>query len=316
MKLPLLLLSCTPLLACATATTYRADSALLIPWTEEAQRRLPSPPYAARYEHEGKLLTYVASRHEHQSGCATFEVVESVFEALAPEVVIIEGLGRDRGFSPEGYSEWAGKMSGDDGAWPGGEAAYSASLALARGIPFVGAEPSRLEMRAALAESEFDLQDLIYYVTVRQIPQWKRTGEDEGKTFDGLFAEFIAAHAPAYDADPDRFSNLAAFKGWYEEKNGVPFVYQEITTQTCAPIDSEGASYLNRISVHVGVVRDAKITAVIAEMLNRYDRVLVVYGAGHHVQQGRVLEEMLGEPHRILSTPPPAGAYSVSGLAR
>ncbi len=289
------LLSCVPLFACATSEVYRADASLLVPWSAKAQRELPTPPYAARYADGDRALTFVASRHEHLSGCLTFEVVEREIELLDPQVIVIEGLTSDHGFSPEGYGEWASGMPEGD-RWVGGEAAYAASRALALDIPFIGAEPSRLAVREQIEEGPFELRDLVYYVTVRQIPQWKRSGEDEGKTFAELFDRYIVQCGRAYDIGPGEFSDLDDFEQWYAEKNERGFDYDEIDTNVTAPIASDDALFTNRISARVGAIRDAHITGVIADMLNRYDRVLVVYGAGHHVQQARVLEDMLGGP--------------------
>jgi len=64
--------------------------------------------------------------------------------------------------------------------------------------------------------------------------------------------------------------------------------------RSTAPV--EGLRFTNEVSHAVGQVRDAHLVRTIAELLNRFDRVLVVYGAGHHVQQAEVLAAMIGEP--------------------
>ena len=35
---------------------------------------------------------------------------------------------------------------------------------------------------------------------------------------------------------------------------------------------------------------------VIADMLNQYDRVFVVYGHAHHTMQQEILKELMGDP--------------------
>ena len=41
--------------------------------------------------------------------------------------------------------------------------------------------------------------------------------------------------------------------------------------------------FTNEVSLYEDVIRNTHISEVIADMLNQFDRVLVVYGAGHHV---------------------------------
>ncbi len=281
--------------ACSSTHVYRADAALLIPWTVEEHRARPDPPYAARYEHGGKSLVYVASRHEHHTGNATFAVVDREFERLEPEVVIIEGLTRANGLSPQFYREHVARLPEGD-LWPSGEAGYSAQQAVLRGIPFVGGEPTPQQIRHGMADTPFDLRDLLCYFVVRQVPQWKRTGEDEGREFAELFAELMLHLRHAYELDESELITGYEFLAWYAEKNGRPFVYDHLDSQEAAPLVHEGALYTNRISVAEDLIRNMHIGDVIAEMLNRYDRVLIVYGAGHHVQHSQVLRAMLGPP--------------------
>ncbi|MEW6074085.1 MAG: hypothetical protein AB1726_16000 [Planctomycetota bacterium] len=281
--------------ACATDPPFHADRSLLAPWSEEAQSRFPAPPYAARYRRSAKSLTYVASRHEHTPGCATFAVVEREFTHLDPEIVVIEGTATADGASPAPYRRWVESMP-PDGDWPGGEAAWSASLAMARGIPFLGGEPGPAEIRAGMAATPFDRRDLLLFYVVRQIPQWKRTGEDRRRSFADLYAEVLDHQARAYELDRATLPDPEGFAAWYAEKNGRPFEYGAITPQESAPIAGEDALYTNRISAAVGLVRDSHLANLLADLLNRHDRVLVVYGAGHHAQQADVLQAMLGLP--------------------
>jgi len=43
-------------------------------------------------------------------------------------------------------------------------------------------------------------------------------------------------------------------------------------------------------------VRELSIIKTIEDVLNKYNRILVVYGAGHLYQEQFVLQEMLGNP--------------------
>jgi hypothetical protein len=280
--------------ACSTPG-LRAETDLLEVWSTEAQSLVPEPPYVARYQRNGKHLSYLASRHEHHNGNAVFELVSIEFEALRPQVVIIEGLNRAAGLSPQSYADWVSQMVGQK-MWPAGEAGYSAWLAGENSIDFVGGEPSPQEILRAIDDSPYTLRDLIYYFTLRQIPQWKRTDLDPEHNFGALYADFISQQSHAYGIKVDDFTAPNDFITWYEMRNQKPFDIGQITVMDAAPITGSDALYTNQISVFEDVIRNTRITQVIAEMLNLYDRVLVVYGAGHHVQQAKVLDRMMGTP--------------------
>jgi len=236
-----LLAACAALApGCAARPAFRADPALLVTWSAEAQERFPEPPYVARYERRGRALSFVAALHEHRPESATFRLVERELALLAPEAVVIEGLASAHGPAPGFYRELVASTAQDEVRLLG-EAGHAAALATARGIPFVGGEPTPREVSGALVRGPDDLRDLIHYYVVRQIPQWKRTGADRGRTFDELYTQFIADQARAHGFEPGAFADPRAFEAWYEEKNGRRFVYEEITTEEGAPIESEGA---------------------------------------------------------------------------
>jgi len=79
------------------------------------------------------------------------------------------------------------------------------------------------------------VRDLLYYYVVRQIGQWKRSGEAEGRSFEELFAEFIGIWAPPYDQDASAFS-AADFAGWYRERNEAELDFEAIFTDASAPL--------------------------------------------------------------------------------
>ncbi len=278
---------------CDSSSTFTPDISLLVPWSEKAQQRLPEIPYAARYEHGGKSLSFVAAQHEHHIASKTFQIIDREFRQFLPEVVVIEGLETEHGTSPKFYSD-AFRRYLQEESWPIGEPGLTASLASARGIPFIGGEPSDEKIRNVVVAGPIEPRDLLYYYVVRQIPQWKRTGEDQTQSFDELYARCVNHDMQILGLDDEELSDPATFAVWYEVKNGRPFKYEEVTVQHSAPL--KGGLFTNEMSLRIGEVRDVHIVRLIADLLNNHDRVLVVYGAGHHVQQEKVLEKMLGVP--------------------
>jgi hypothetical protein len=82
--------------------------------------------------------------------------------------------------------------------------------------------------------------------------------------------------------------NVEGFEAYYANKlalqERIPFV---------------GAELEGKMSDHTSYERDIAVVSYVAELLNKYDNVMVVYGAGHYVQQELVLEKMLGSPKLI-----------------
>ena len=60
-----------------------------------------------------------------------------------------------------------------------------------------------------------------------------------------------------------------------------------------------GAELEGKMSNFTSYQRDIAVVTYFAELLSRYNRVMVIYGAGHFVQQELVLSDMLGSPITI-----------------
>lgn len=283
--------------SCSASKPIVADTTKLSGWTSEAQDRLPEPPFVVRYAARGKRLTYVASRHENATPNATFALIEQEFKVLRPQRVIIEGLRVQTGVSPILYIAPDGcAEAAKQGVWPAGEAMFAACLALEYGADFIGGEPGPSETLALFRENRLEARDLLYYTVVRQIGQWRRTGEGSGRPFAELFHEFIGIWAPVFGLSATVLGDLKAFEVWYQKNAGVPFDYETHDLNLAAPVSSPDASGLQRMSSLCDRARDASVVRTAASALSRFDRVLVVYGAGHFVSQKAVFDAMLGKP--------------------
>ena len=295
MKLSMVILAVAitlPLGCARTPEVFEPRVDLLVSWSSQAQDRMPEPPYVAMYERGEKTLRYLASTHQHRAPNPVFEMIDRELDEMAPQAIVIEGIPADLGSSPQGFPTDC-EVAFDSGVWPSGEAGYAACRARERAIPFTGAEPSPADVLSLLPRSGFTVRDLLYYYVVRQIGVWRRTGELDERSFEALFEEFIDTWAPPHRQDPSSFSS-ADFAAWYCENNGEPFAPETLPSSVSAPMSGPDALFTQRVSDFVDRVRNTVIVQTIASMLQAHDRVLVVYGAGHHVQQAPVLEEMLG----------------------
>jgi hypothetical protein len=79
------------------------------------------------------------------------------------------------------------------------------------------------------------------------------------------------------------------FRQWYQCRYGKEYDKKKIERE-------EDRTFVEALVKAHGKIRDANIVGTIATLLEKYDRVLVVYGAGHRMQLDRALEDMLGKP--------------------
>jgi hypothetical protein len=75
-----------------------------------------------------------------------------------------------------------------------------------------------------------------------------------------------------------------------------PKSFLDVVNDDPAPHGGGDATYVQRISHQVGLARDRVIVKRIEEMMNKYDRVLIVYGGSHYLLQEDALKDALGEP--------------------
>lgn len=94
----------------------------------------------------------------------------------------------------------------------------------------------------------------------------------------------------------DSILSINEFEEWYLQHNHTKFDVSKITTMDTAPINDENASFTQKISYFETKIRNINIVKTIANTLNEYNKVLIVYGSGHHAEQKKVLEAMLGKP--------------------
>lgn len=79
------------------------------------------------------------------------------------------------------------------------------------------------------------------------------------------------------------------FRQWFTQKTGLPFNLNLIDPKEISPGQPTKFPYFQSLSVEITRARNAHLLRLIAQELNQLNRVLVVYGAGHHVELKRAL---------------------------
>ena len=286
------------LCACAAAAApagppLQPKLSLISNW-EQVKDQEPYPaPYTAIYRRGAKELRFIASRHGGDT--ATFALIRDAF-ATPPQVLVIEGVGSQAGASPGYFVEMM-----DEKAWYArSEGFYAVNLALRRGVPFHGAEPSDLDFRQAALAAGFSLKDLQGIKTLEGLiggPGHIRDGEPtvEGTLEDQKRKFEIPDGSSLRDQDE--------FLAWVKQRFGDGLDMSHLSRYQGAY--SFGPFHL-KFSDALDRFRDSHIVNVIADLLNKYDQVLVVYGAGHRMEQAAVLEDLLASPEYAFTRDYPA----------
>lgn len=288
------------LIGCGHTAPFRANLELLRPWNA-AEDASQSGPFAARFVKGDNKLTFVAAQHTTSLDHPTITLLRRELKLLSPEVVVVEGPSRSKGLSPKPLVERATQLAPTEMVRRYHEAGVAMRWAVAHDVGFVGAEPSSAELAGRyVARGKGTLEDLALFYLVRKIPQWRRQGHDLGKDFPARFSAFMLALAKRLSVPPASLPKIDALHRWYEAGNRKPFDPRAIKSGECAPISGEKALRTQRINFTINHLRNEQIALTITEMLNTYDKVLVIYGGGHFMQHELVLTAMLGPPREIV----------------
>lgn len=284
-----LLLFSFPILSNATVSL---DPSLVRPWNKDEKNLFPTP-LGAIFKKESKTLIFVGDHHKDQE--KTYKFLEKAFNSTNPEIVVIEGLDFSKGESPKAYvSKYAAK-SKEELFNEGGAAPNAAKLAFKNKTPFIGGEPSiSQEMNSEFILSQgFTKEDIRNVQVLQRIPYRRdhlKLGEEDFFKYAKKYYK-IAEKLAVFKDD---------FGRWYLKKVGRKFKYIEVSKEeadvNCLPTDT----VIQKIACGTNINRDRALVQNIETLLEKYDRVLVVYGTGHFVQEYHALVKAFdGEPKYI-----------------
>lgn len=276
----------------AAGTKKYAFDASLVDWGPDVEAKEEFRfPFAAKYDDGNKRVYYVAGDHSTGMG-PNLKTVKAMFDELKPQAVLVEGFRTEGDFSYRtmGVSDFA-----RDGFKGTSESPYAVWLASEAGLPARGGEPTERMVLAEALERGFSEADVLGFFTVRMVPGWRR---------DGAFRDEAGFRAKAVRnlADDRRRLGVKARFGykallaWYG-RQGAAVPLREARYQDMGP--EAGGTRLQKISFAVDQARQARFNAQLENLLNRFDRVLVVYGGSHLCRERRMLEQVLGAPHDL-----------------
>jgi len=168
-----------------------------------------------------------------------------------------------------------------------GEPAFAAALASAKSVPYIGGEAGPAEVFQHLEKQGYSSSDAANFYILRSMVSDKQLmGLDESRLFQLAANQFPLPRHPSW----------GEFNRWFDMHNISGKSLMDMESIDVAPTRSEGSSYFNTISHHVSTAREMHLNGVIADAINRYGSVVVVYGEGHHVKSASAYESALGPP--------------------
>ncbi|MBC22723.1 MAG: hypothetical protein CMJ32_02245 [Phycisphaerae bacterium] len=275
----------------AVQKRFTPDLSLLQPRDRNAGPKEPHrAPFVALFESGDRELAYVAAKHEPRPGSPTHELVESVYERFQPDVLVIEGLERSKGFSPERFIRSV-QTAIENNREIMSESPYAASLAAGDDVPVIGGEPDTERTTIVLREAGYDDRDILGYLIARNSVQARRNfGDDElqermNANIRRLCRRFEIEQAMDFEG----------FQDWFQQETGTEFTSSNVRKALMPTIGRE-ENPLQQMNIKVILERDRCIVTLLAELLDEHEKVMIVYGSGHLAIERAVLEKMLGKP--------------------
>jgi hypothetical protein len=256
-------------------------------------------PFVASYRKGAQRLVFVGAHHAFRSNAPTMRAVDEGFAEMEPNVVILEGFPTAMGENPPPLMEEAHRYGTPDAdEYARGEAMYAASIALKRGIRFLGGEPTREEQIHVLKEKGFTDADIAFSALLGEFSQALRSGNITDKSA-GSLAKVYPQSAQALRLPLDRGGwNLDApsvdeFRQRYKDMYGVDIVGDAKFPLRTDVGDATRHGQQSRVDM---MTRDRHLLGLIEQKLAERHSVLVVYGASHWATMSAALEKQLGKP--------------------
>jgi len=248
-------------------------------------------PYIALFQRGSKQLIFVSGDHAMGINSAVAKTIRHAFKRQKPQAVIVEGLGS--GAENDGSDRlrqakaFAAKRPEE---FP--ENYYPIFLADHAGIPFVGGEPALAENRDALKPLGYEAEDLLGLSIGSNVGA---LSDDCGKDRDkcAKMLDGMAARSALELGIPGPYG-FADFERWHDRRAGLRTPAHQLTAEDCRPDGSPSATYLQTMAYRLELIRESAIVRQAEKMLNKHDRVLIVYGSGHLVRQREVWKTALG----------------------
>lgn len=254
------------------------DLNLVRPWNKTDKDGFPTPLVAA-FHKSGKTLVFVGDHHNDPA--KTYAYTAKAIDKYSPEIIVVEGLETSKGKDPK---QWISRHIGKskEEIWKDPSLGSGTELlATAHRISIIGGEPSiEEEMKSQFLLSKgFDHEDIRNVQILQRIP-YRR--DKMNMSDPELFFDFALK---LYQVKESKSDFKPKFFKWYKKRAHAEFDYSKITkASTDVNCDSHD-SFLQRAACAINIHRDRALVKQVETLLKSHNRVMVVYGTGHFVQE-------------------------------
>jgi hypothetical protein len=241
---------------------------------------------------------FVAAEHRHQTNFPdvqldpTLKTIAEVTSLNALEVIVVEGLRTGNELSPKSILKRADACESSRYR-ACGEDIFAINQARKHHIAFISGEPSETTIRDEVHKAGYTVQDLLGFYVLRQLAQFTPRAANMTETELTKEIDRILVFFRKQLGTKARFG-VGEFKDWYSEHAIRNKSFSQVDTGDVGPADGPAATYIQRISHQVSLIRDRAIVKTVERMLESFDRVLVVYGGSHLLRQEPAFAEAMG----------------------
>ena len=286
----------------ATPPTLPSEDRILQSSLELERRTMPwcphecamIVPFIADYRHGSDHLVFVGVQHVFRPGTPTMRAVAAGFDAIKAKVVILEGFPTAMGESPMPLVQEAHRYGRPDAEpFAHGEAMYAASLALARGIPFIGGEPTKAEEIQILKTKGFTDADIAFRSLLGWLSQAVRAAAIPDMSEQSIKKIYPALVEDVWTQNHLQAPSFDELQQRYRAVYGVNIVGDDVTARIDHVFDKTRYGSMDQIGM---VTRDRNLLGLIEQQLTDRHSVLVVYGGSHWATLSSALEKRFGKP--------------------
>lgn len=277
-----------------------------VPWQSLLDYTIvqPPPPSVNVFKpQENKELIFIAVEHSSNLQHQVIRAIKSVIASKKPQFAILEGFNPEDGISPQWVIDRA-KKDLSTGKCP--ENAYTAYHCKKNNIPFMGGDIHNEKYLEPLAKRGYLEKDVVFWMLAQNFPFWNREGIVNDENFKELAADMIQNKITFWLNKPKLEYTVDEFLEWHEKHMGKPLdVVKDFPwgydRKEFMPSLAEDATIYQKIQAHIMPLRDTHLINLMKESLEKYDTVLVVFGASHYEWQKSALELLFGKPKHSYS---------------
>lgn len=236
-------------------------------------------PYIYQVESNSGALLYFGSRHSFDPGDPQMDTLDLRLNQFAPDIVLTEAF-------PENFDY---SLNRKEAIRNSGEFGLTWKLSKALNIPVYSVEPEREKEVNYLKNQGWSDTQIILYYTLKQVSQ----SQEQNVPFADLLPKYLASLKQRFNLDGP--VTLEAFED--SVKDLLPSVenWKSIPQYYFYPGPQDPEYFTNRISTDSNIFRDKFHVTVIAEAVQKGQKVFVIVGSAHAVMQEPALRTILEE---------------------